>query len=72
MTETRTALQQSTIDYESADVEFVSSLRVEVDAASAKKVIDLIEALEELDDVQEIYTNMEISEAVMAELEAMS
>ncbi|MEZ7819526.1 MAG: YebC/PmpR family DNA-binding transcriptional regulator [Aquiluna sp.] len=72
MTETRTALQQSTIDYESADVEFVSSLKVEVDAASAKKVIDLIEALEELDDVQEIYTNMEISEAVMAELEAMS
>ncbi|WP_415274755.1 YebC/PmpR family DNA-binding transcriptional regulator [Aquiluna sp. Uisw_065] len=72
MTETRTALQQSTIDYESADVEFVSSLKVEVDAASAKKVIDLIEALEELDDVQEVYTNMEISEAIMAELEAMS
>jgi transcriptional/translational regulatory protein YebC/TACO1 len=72
MTETRTALQQSAIDYESADVEFVSSLKVEVDASSAKKVIDLIEALEELDDVQEIYTNMEISEAVMAELEAMS
>ncbi len=72
MTETRTALQQSTIDYESADVEFVSSLKVDVDAASAKKVIDLIEALEELDDVQEVYTNMEISEAVMAELEAMS
>ena len=72
MTETRTALQQSTIDYESADVEFVSSLKVEVDAASAKKVIELIEALEELDDVQEVYTNMEISEAIMAELEAMS
>jgi transcriptional/translational regulatory protein YebC/TACO1 len=63
---------KSTIDYESADVEFVSSLKVDVDAASAKKVIDLIEALEELDDVQEVYTNMEISEAVMAELEAMS
>ena len=72
MTETRTALQQSTIDYESADVEFVSSLKVDVDAGNAKKVIDLIEALEELDDVQEVYTNMEISEAVMAELEAMS
>jgi YebC/PmpR family DNA-binding regulatory protein len=72
MTETRTALQQSTIDYESADVEFVSSLKVDVDASSARKVIDLIEALEELDDVQEVYTNMEISEAVMAELEAMS
>ena len=72
MTETRTALQQSTIDYESADVEFVSSLKVDVDAANAKKVIDLIEALEELDDVQDVYTNMEISETVMAELEAMS
>jgi len=72
ITETRSALQQSTIDYESADVEFVSSLKVEVDVANAKKVIDLIEALEELDDVQEVYTNMEISESVMAELEAMS
>jgi len=72
ITETRTALQHSTIDYESADVEFVSSLKVEVDVTNAKKVIGLIEALEELDDVQEVYTNMEISESVMAELEAMS
>ena len=53
-------------------MEFVSSLKIEVDSVNAKKVIDLIEALEELDDVQEVYTNMEISEAVMAELEAMS
>jgi YebC/PmpR family DNA-binding regulatory protein len=72
ITETRSALQQSTIDYESADVEFVSTLKVEVDVINARKVIDLIEALEELDDVQEVYTNMEISESVMAELEAMS
>jgi YebC/PmpR family DNA-binding regulatory protein len=72
ITETRSALQQSTIDYESADVEFVSTLKVEVDVINARKVIDLIEALEELDDVQEVYTNMEISGSVMAELEAMS
>jgi YebC/PmpR family DNA-binding regulatory protein len=72
ITETRSALQQSTIDYESADVEFVSTLKVEVDVINARRVIDLIEALEELDDVQEVYTNMEISESVMAELEAMS
>ena len=69
--DTRTALQQANIDYESADVAFVSSVKVDVDAASAQKVINLLEALEELDDVQEVYTNMEIPESVMAELEAM-
>jgi len=52
-------------------VAFVSSVKVDVDAQSAQKVINLLEALEELDDVQEVYTNMEIPESVMAELEAM-
>jgi len=67
---TRTALGEAGLDYESADVEFVSSLKVEVDAATAAKVIGLVEALEDLDDVQEVYTNMQISDSVLAELEA--
>ena len=69
--ETRTALQQAGVDYESADVEFVPSVKVEVDAKSAQKVIALVEALEELDDVQEVYTNMEVSEAVLLQLETL-
>lgn len=70
--DTRTALATAGLDYESADVEFVSSLKVDVDASTAAKVIALVEALEDLDDVQEVYTNMQISDEVMAELEAQN
>jgi len=70
MVAARTALAEAGLDYESADVEFVSSLKVDADAENAKKVIALVEALEDLDDVQEVYTNMQISDEVMAEIEA--
>jgi transcriptional/translational regulatory protein YebC/TACO1 len=58
------------LEYESADVEFISTIKIESDADTAEKVIRLIDALEELDDVQNVYTNMDVSQAVMAELEA--
>ena len=51
MVPVRTALQNSGIDYESADVEFVSSLPVQVDLETAKKVIALIDALEDSDGI---------------------
>lgn len=69
---TRTALQGAGIDYDSADIAFVPSLKVEVDAATARKVFHLIDALEELDDVQNIYSNYDLSPEVQAELEAES
>jgi YebC/PmpR family DNA-binding regulatory protein len=69
---TRTALQGAGIDYDSADIAFVPSLKIEVDAATARKVFHLIDALEELDDVQNIYSNYDLSPEVQAELEAES
>jgi YebC/PmpR family DNA-binding regulatory protein len=69
MVEVRTALQAAKIDYEAADVEFVPSMHVQVDAPTARKVISLIDALEDLDDVQNIYSNFDMSPEVMAELE---
>ncbi|TFB55619.1 YebC/PmpR family DNA-binding transcriptional regulator [Cryobacterium tagatosivorans] len=69
---TRTALQEAGIDYDSADIAFVPSLKVEVDAATARKVFHLIDALEELDDVQNIYSNYDLSPEVQAELQAES
>jgi YebC/PmpR family DNA-binding regulatory protein len=69
---TRTALQEAGIDYDSADIAFVPSLKIEVDAATARKVFHLIDALEELDDVQNIYSNYDLSPEVQAELEAES
>jgi YebC/PmpR family DNA-binding regulatory protein len=69
MVAVRTALQDAGIDYESADVEFVSSMPVQTDAETARKVIKLIDALEDSDDVQNVYSNFDMSAEVMAELE---
>ena len=69
MVAVRTALQGAGIDYESADVEFVSSMPVQVDADTARKVIKLIDALEDSDEVQNVYSNFDMSPEVMAELE---
>ena len=65
----RTALQEAGIDYDSAEAEFVPGVSVEVDAEGARKVIRLIDALEDLDDVQNIFTNYDVSAAVQAELD---
>jgi YebC/PmpR family DNA-binding regulatory protein len=65
----RTALQGAGIDYDSAEAEFVPNLQVEVDAETARKVFRLIDALEDSDDVQNVFTNYEIPAAVQAELD---
>jgi YebC/PmpR family DNA-binding regulatory protein len=67
---TRTALQEAGIDYDSADVEFVATVQVEGDAETARKVFRLIDALEDSDDVQNVYTNLDLTSEVQAELEA--
>jgi YebC/PmpR family DNA-binding regulatory protein len=69
MVAARTALQAAGVDYDSADSEFVSSMMVPVDAEAARKVIKLIDALEDSDDVQNVYTNVDMSAEVLAELE---
>jgi YebC/PmpR family DNA-binding regulatory protein len=65
----RTALVDAGIDYDSAEAEFVPNLRVEADAATARKVFRLIDALEDSDDVQNIFTNIEVPADVQAELD---
>lgn len=64
----RTALVSAGIDYDSADAEFVPSLKVEIDAETARKVFKLIDALEDSDDVQNVYSNFDLSADVQAEL----
>ena len=70
MVDVRTALQSSGIDYESADVEFVSSMPVQVDVDTARKVIALIDALEDSEEVQNVYSNFDMSADVAAALDA--
>jgi YebC/PmpR family DNA-binding regulatory protein len=65
----RQALQGAAIDYDSAEVEFVASLEIPVDAEAAAKVFRLVDALEDLDDVQNVFTNVDVPDDVMAELE---
>jgi YebC/PmpR family DNA-binding regulatory protein len=64
----RTALQDAGIDYESADASFVPSMTVELDAEGAGKIFRLIDALEDSDDVQNVYANFDVSDEVMAEV----
>jgi transcriptional/translational regulatory protein YebC/TACO1 len=44
-------------------------MNVQVDAPTARKVISLIDSLEDLDDVQNIYSNFDMSPEVLAEIE---
>ncbi len=68
LTKVRESLQNASLDYESADVEFVSSLKIQADKETAEKIIKLVDALEDLDDVQDVYTNMDVSADVLAQL----
>ena len=64
----RSALQEAGIDYDSAEASFQASVNVPVDAEGARKVFKLIDALEDSDDVQNVWSNVDLSDEVMAEL----
>jgi len=64
----RTALQDAGIDYDSADVAFLPSVEIDLDEDQAKKVFRLIEALEDSDDVQDVYANYSVPDDVMEKL----
>jgi len=66
----RTALQDAGIDYDSADSAFIPSVQVELDEDAARKVFKLIDALEDSDDVQNVYANFDVSDEVMALVDA--
>ncbi|MBL0885737.1 YebC/PmpR family DNA-binding transcriptional regulator [Myceligenerans indicum] len=66
----RKAIQDAGIDYDSADIVFHPSMQVEVDVDGAKKITRLIDALEDSDDVQNVYANFDASDEVMEALDA--
>lgn len=61
----RTALQAAGLDYESAEATFLPSVTVALDEDAARKVFRLIEALEDNDDVQNVYANFDVTDEVM-------
>jgi YebC/PmpR family DNA-binding regulatory protein len=66
----RTALQESGLDYDSSEAEFVATLSIGVDAETARKVFALVDSLEDSDDVQNVFTNVSLSADVQAQLDA--
>lgn len=66
----RSALQEAGIDYDSAESHFVASVKVELDLEAYRKVMKLYDALDDLDDVQNIYMNADASDEVIAAYEA--
>jgi YebC/PmpR family DNA-binding regulatory protein len=66
----RTALQSAGIDYDSAEAQFVPDMQVQLDKEGAARVFRLIEALEDSDDVQNVFANFDVSDEVMAQLDA--
>jgi YebC/PmpR family DNA-binding regulatory protein len=66
----RTALQDAGMEYDSAESSLVPTMTVPVDEDAARKVFKLIDALEDCDDVQNIFANFDVSDEVMAAIDA--
>ncbi|MFM8965545.1 MAG: YebC/PmpR family DNA-binding transcriptional regulator [Actinomycetota bacterium] len=68
LTSARDALKRAGLEYDSADISFLPTVSVSVDAETAKLVFELIDAIEDLEDVQNVYGNFDVSDEVMASL----
>ena len=64
----RSALQDAGIDYEAADIAFVPTMEVPIDEEQARRVFRVIDALEDSDDVQDVYANYSVSDDIMEKL----
>ncbi|MCL2585743.1 MAG: YebC/PmpR family DNA-binding transcriptional regulator [Streptosporangiales bacterium] len=70
MVAVRTALQDAGIDYESADAAMLPTMEIDLEEDAARKVLKLIDALEDSDDVQEVYANYNVSDDIMEKIDA--
>src|SRR5207249_10323492 len=62
------ALQRAGVSVESSEISMIPTTTIPVDGGDARHVLQLIDTLEELDDVQNVYANFDIPEEVMASL----
>ncbi|MET8541682.1 YebC/PmpR family DNA-binding transcriptional regulator [Kitasatospora sp. NPDC004799] len=70
MVAVRTALVDAGVEYDSAEANFVPDVQVELDVDGARKILKLIDALEDSDDVQNVFANFDISDEIGAQLDA--
>lgn len=64
------ALEEAGMEYDTDEAEFVPSMSVELEPDAARKFLRLVDSLEELDDVQNVYSNAEIADDVLAQLDS--
>jgi len=64
----RDALKSAGIEYESADISWLPSVSVPLEDEPARKVLRLVDALEDCDDVQNVWANFDISDDVLEEV----
>jgi YebC/PmpR family DNA-binding regulatory protein len=64
----RTAVQAAGLDYDSAEVSFVPEFTQDVDGPTVEKMMKIVDALEDSDDVQNVYTNFDASSEVLASI----
>ena len=65
----RKALQAAGIDYDSAEASFIPSMEVPLDLDGARRMLRVLEAIEDSDDVQNVYANGAISDEILAQLD---
>ena len=64
----KSALEEAGFASEDGEVTMIAATTVPVDAAGAEKLMGLVDALEDLDDIQNVYTNVDIPDEVFASL----
>jgi YebC/PmpR family DNA-binding regulatory protein len=68
LVDVRKAVQAAGIDYDQAEAEFVATVMVQPDVDTAQKVFRLVDALEDCDDVQNVFTNIDLTPELEAAL----
>jgi YebC/PmpR family DNA-binding regulatory protein len=68
----RQALQEAGIEFETAELAMIPKATLQLGEKQTLQVMAVIDALEELDDTQQVYSNLAISDEVMAKYEAVA
>ena len=66
----RDALREAGIEYDSAEANFLPTMNVPLDEDNAKKVFRLLDLLDDQDDVQNVYSNADVSDEILEKIEA--
>ena len=70
LSDVKDAMVAGNLEPDNAEVTFSASTKAELDQGDAEKLMRMIDTLEDLDDVQEVYSNAEISDEIMEALDA--